>query len=435
MDPIIKGENFEIVYNLGKSNEYRALRSVSAEIFPEEYIILFGPSGCGKSTLLYCFLGTLPNTYGKLLVKGEDPYTYDAEQLVQFQQRTMGIIYQAFYLIPSLSVLDNVALPLIFAGVSKLDREKRAFGLLKRFGVEKQAYKLPASLSGGQQQRIAVSRALVNDPEILLADEPVGNLDSISTKHVMDMLDDINKKEKKTIILVTHDAKYLPYAHRVFYMKDGGLEREVPNPEKPQIKAVEPGKTIVTEIETLARMYPYSSVDELRVKSIINFLTQSLNFDQLERLEKTVEMVMMGNIDELNFQKILNMRVDEGGIGLRLPEARKMTEKLHNILEQSFDVKRYRKGVTSEGLRPEFDVFIRRLRTDLLDQFEGQVVPIQLTRLEKAISDRVSGLIKKEDFQTYIGASISNGGAGFPARTARNFTLYLEKLIAQGTRI
>ena len=218
-------------------------------------------------------------------------------------------------------------------------------------------------------------------------------------------------------------------------MKDGGLEREVPNPEKPQIKAVEPGKTIVTEIETLARMYPYSSVDELRVKSIINFLTQSLNFDQLERLEKTVEMVMMGNIDELNFQKILNMRVDEGGIGLRLPEARKMTEKLHNILEQSFDVKRYRKGVTSEGLRPEFDVFIRRLRTDLLDQFEGQVVPIQLTRLEKAISDRVSGLIKKEDFQTYIGASISNGGAGFPARTARNFTLYLEKLIAQGTRI
>src|SRR3989344_1152628 len=289
-EPIIVGKDLKVVYNLGKSNEYLALKIDSLEIYPQEYIILFGPSGCGKSTLLYKLLGVLPPTSGELLVKGENPYKYSAEQMVHFQQSTIGIIYQSFNLIPSLSVLDNVALPRIFANASKSDREKTALTLLRRFGVEEQAHKLPTSLSGGQMQRIAVSRSLVNDPEILLGDEPVGNLDSVSTKQVMDMLDDINKKEKKTIILVTHDTKHLPYAHRVFYMKDGGLEREVPNPEKPRIKAVEPGKTIVTEIETLARMYPYSSVDELRVKSIINFLTQSLNFDQLERLEKTVEM-------------------------------------------------------------------------------------------------------------------------------------------------
>src|SRR3990167_2093675 len=158
--------------------------------------------------------------------------------MVRYQQSTIGIVYQSFNLIPSLNVLDNVSLPQIFAGVDSVEREARSKILLKRFGIENIAHKLPANLSGGQMQRVAVARSLVNDPEILLADEPVGNLDSISAEHVMDSFEEINERDRKTVVLVTHDAKYLPYAHRVFYMRDGLLRRIVLNPEKQQIKHV-----------------------------------------------------------------------------------------------------------------------------------------------------------------------------------------------------
>ena len=179
IEPIIKVSNIRVVYNEGKSNEFDALRGESLEIYPNEYIILFGPSGCGKSTLLYSLLGILPPTSGEVLVKNENPYKYNVKQMVHFQRSTVGIIYQSFNLIPSLSVLDNVTLPLIFAGIPKSERDRRGMQLLKRFGVDQQAYKLSTNLSGGQSQRVAVARSLVNDPEILFADEPVGNLDSL----------------------------------------------------------------------------------------------------------------------------------------------------------------------------------------------------------------------------------------------------------------
>src|SRR3989344_5059643 len=219
-EPIIKVQDLRVVYNEGKSNEYAALRGESLDIYPEQYIILFGPSGCGKSTLLFSILGILQPTSGNLLVKDENVYQYNSEQMVKFQQNTIGIIYQSFNLIPSLTTLDNVSLPLIFAGVPAAERERRAMALLRRFGIEKQAHKISTNLSGGQMQRIAVARSLVNDPEILLADEPVGNLDYVSADEGIGGLEEINTKDKKTVILVTHDANFLPYAHRIYFLKD-----------------------------------------------------------------------------------------------------------------------------------------------------------------------------------------------------------------------
>jgi len=214
-----------------------------------------------------------------VLVKNENPYKYNVKQMVHFQRSTVGIIYQSFNLIPSLSVLDNVTLPLIFAGIGRAERDRRGMQLLKRFGVDQQAHKLSTNLSGGQSQRVAVARSLVNDPEILFADEPVGNLDSLSADAVMGTLEEINMKDRKTVILVTHDAKLLPYAHRVYYLRDGQVEREVINPQKKQIKQTDPGTSVLSEIEKLARIYPYASAEELRVKSIVNFLTQDIGFD------------------------------------------------------------------------------------------------------------------------------------------------------------
>src|SRR6185312_7129326 len=292
-------DDLVITYNKGKSNEFNALSHVEANIYQREYIILFGPSGCGKSTLLYTMLGGNMPDSGHMWVKGEDIYAYTPAEMNRYQQATIGIVYQQFNLITSISVLDNVALPMIFLNKTNEERNARGRELLRRFGIpERLENKTPVMMSGGQQQRVAVARSLINDPEILLADEPVGNLDSISAEHVMDSFQEINERDRKTVILVTHDAKYLPYAHRVFYMRDGLLRRIVMNPAKQQIMHVKPGETIVTEIEQLARLYPYAEPIELKVKSLVNFATQTMGFSQLERVEKGVLEVLKGSMDE-----------------------------------------------------------------------------------------------------------------------------------------
>jgi putative ABC transport system ATP-binding protein len=434
MEPLIKAENLEIIYNLGKSNEFHALRNASFEIYPEEYVILFGPSGCGKSTILYCLLGVLPYTYGKLQIKGQDPYRLPIEDLVKFQQKIIGIIYQAFYLIPSISVLDNVALPMIFMGIPPAEREKRAISLLNRFGIGAQANKIPASLSGGQQQRVAVARSLINEPEILLADEPVGNLDSVSTQQVMKMLDEINQKEKKTIVLVTHDARHIPYAHRTYKLKDGMIIGEVINPEKKQIKPVDPLKSLTTDLEKLARLYPYASPEELQVKSIINFLTQKFNFDELTRLENAVSMLISGKINLEAFQNFLETPFEAGGVGIRKPAAREMAEVVEKLITESLDIKRLREKLITKAPSPEKNPYIKNLRMHLLDEYEGEINPTQLHRLEKAIEERVAGKLKKDDFQNELSKPLKNGGIGFRRPAAKKLTSLLEILLVQGIK-
>ncbi|MEL6805133.1 MAG: ATP-binding cassette domain-containing protein, partial [Bacteroidota bacterium] len=184
--PLIIARDLEIIYNQGKSNEFKALTNVNTDIYEGEYIILFGASGSGKSTLMYAIQGSLPPGNGTLLIRGDDIYGYPPEERVYFQRHVMGIIFQQFNLIPSLSVIDNVALPMIFCDADKTTRNRRAQSLLDRFGVGMVSHKIPAMLSGGQQKRVSVARSMVNDPKILLADEPTGNLDSVSTQQVMD---------------------------------------------------------------------------------------------------------------------------------------------------------------------------------------------------------------------------------------------------------
>ena len=264
--PLIVCRDLSIIYNKGKSNEFRALQNVNTDIYEGEYIILFGASGSGKSTLMYSIQGSLPPGDGTLLIRGDDIYSYPPSERVYFQRYVMGIIFQSFNLIGSLSVLDNVALPMIFCNADKQTRNRRAQSLLDRFGVGHVSHKIPSMLSGGQQQRVSVARSMVNDPKILLADEPTGNLDSISTQQVMDKIDEINTFDRRTIIMVSHNAAHLSYAHRVYYLKDGFIVREVVNPQRKQIKPVREGETIVTELEQLARLFPYDSVETLRVK-------------------------------------------------------------------------------------------------------------------------------------------------------------------------
>jgi putative ABC transport system ATP-binding protein len=431
-EPIIKLRGIEIIYHKGKDNEFRASDGVSFDIYPEEYIIFFGPSGCGKSTLLYCVLGVLPPTGGELLVKGENPYLYSAEEMVRFQTATIGIMYQAFYLIPSLSVADNVALPQIFQGVPPDKRRERAVELLKRFGIDKQADKLPDALSGGQSQRVSVARALVNDPEILLADEPVGNLDSISSEQVMNALADINSKDKKTVILVTHDAKYLPYAHRVIYLKDGKLVRIVPNPEKKQIAKVDKTQTLVTELEQLSKMYPYSTPEELKVKSVVNYLTQDLTFDQLNRMEEAAKLLIEGNADQDKFYNMLADKYEQGGVGLSPARALQLKEKVMTVLTEARDVRRYRRRLLHGDLFTNQNQLISKLTLYLKKIYPGKLKPEQSKRLKEAVYDRLVGNSKKDNFERFLRTSLDKGGAGFNPKDALRLTWHLEKIMIQG---
>src|SRR6266481_4558299 len=426
MEPIIRVKEIKVTYNAGQANEYKALRGESLDIFPEEYIILFGPSGCGKSTLLYSILGILEPTSGELLIKGDNVYKYNSEQMVHFQQSTIGIIYQSFNLIPSLSVMDNVSLPLIFAGIPPAEREIRAMKLLKRFGVEKQAHKLSTNLSGGQMQRIAVARSLINNPEILLADEPVGNLDSVSSDEVMNTLEEINMKDKKTIILVTHDAKFLPYAHRIYFMKDGGVEREVVNPEKKQIKPIKPGTTILTEIEKLARIYPYASIEELKVKSIANYLTQEMGFDQLEKVEEMIEMMIKGMITKEKFTSFLTIPLAKGGLEFSAVRAEQAYQKVQSILDLAREIRQYRKRLQEKYTSPKQLKRLEDVRKSLVVECECDPDERQVVWLDENIASRIAGFITMEDFKERLVAVPEKKGGGFSPREGRAISRYLE---------
>ncbi|NBD73428.1 ATP-binding cassette domain-containing protein [Patescibacteria group bacterium] len=431
---IITTQEVEVTYNLGKSNEFKALRNINVEIMAREYVIFFGPSGCGKSTLLYSIFGVLPPSGGTVYVKGDAIYDYDPFELVQFQRQTMGIMYQQFNLIPSLTVLDNVALPLIFAGIPQAKRERKAMELLDRFYISHVAHKLPTNLSGGQQQRVSVARSLVTDPEILIADEPVGNLDSVSAEAVMNTLNSINQEDRKTILLVTHDAKHLPYAHRVFYLKDGRMDRIVANPEKEQVKKLRPGETIVTELEQAQRIYPYDTPAMIRVKSLLNYLTQSISFDQITRIQQVAEYAIEGKLSREAFHLFLKKPQAEGGVGLRPEYADELAERLDRILHESQDIIRFRKAHGSEpGVTDVAKMDIADdIATHLVRERGVELSAAAFQHLRASVESRVGGYIDKEEFKRQLNLAVEEGGAGLDPYLTHEVAWYLEKLIAQG---
>ncbi|HBG81989.1 TPA: ABC transporter ATP-binding protein [candidate division CPR2 bacterium] len=220
--PVIKISNLSKKFMLGDI-EVQALESVSLEIYSGEFICFFGPSGCGKSTLMSMIAGLQPPSTGSIMIRGEDLAKMSTNQLAEHRRTKIGMVFQAFNLIQTMNVLENIALPLTFARISKMRRMKRAENLLEIVGMGKYKDRTPNQLSGGQQQRIAIARSLVANPWIILADEPTGNLDSKSANDVMKLLISLNRKSKRTVILITHNPEYIQYADRIFWMQDGKM--------------------------------------------------------------------------------------------------------------------------------------------------------------------------------------------------------------------
>lgn len=433
--PLIVCRDLSIIYNQGKSNEFKALSGVNTDIYEGEYIILFGASGSGKSTLMYSIQGSLPPGEGTLLIGGQDIYSLPVEERVYFQRFVMGIIFQQFNLIQSLSVLDNVALPMIFSNFDRVSRAHRGQSLLDRFGVGHVSHKIPAMLSGGQQQRVAVSRSMVNDPRILLADEPTGNLDSVSTQQVMDKIDEINTFDRRTVIMVSHNAAHLSYAHRVYYLKDGEVVREVVNPQRKQIKPVNEGETIVTELEQLARLYPYDSVETLRVKSLTNYLTQDYTYDQLVRMERVIRRFIQGKIDKADFIRAMTLSYEKGGVEVNEKKAREMVNTADMIITQANDIRRYRAKRDSNGIFFSQHELAERMKDHLLKQHHLKLNQEQDANFTEMIADRVTGVTGESELNERLMQSVRKGGVGLDEAEADDVTRYFEKLVAQGVDV
>ncbi|WP_225986355.1 ABC transporter ATP-binding protein [Rufibacter sp. LB8] len=227
MSTIIKTEHISKIYQMG-NERINALQSVSIEIKKGEYVAFMGPSGSGKSTLMN-IIGCLDTpTDGTYILNGNDVSNMVDNELATVRNKEIGFVFQTFNLLPRSTSLDNVALPLIYAGYGKSEREERAMEALNSVGLGSRAMHKPNELSGGQRQRVAIARALVNDPSIILADEPTGNLDTKTSYEIMGLFEALHAKGN-TIIMVTHEDDIAHYAHRIVRLRDGLVETDLAN--------------------------------------------------------------------------------------------------------------------------------------------------------------------------------------------------------------
>jgi len=228
MSKVIETTDISRIYQMG-SETIRALNSISISIDTGEYVAFMGPSGSGKSTLMN-IVGCLDTpSSGTYILNGHNVSDLTENELAEIRNKEIGFVFQTFNLLPRATSLENVALPLIYAGYGKSDREEKALGALTSVGLGDRAKHKPNELSGGQRQRVAIARALVNDPSIILADEPTGNLDSKTSYDIMDLFQELHSKGN-TIIMVTHEDDIAHYAHRIVRLRDGLVESDEKNP-------------------------------------------------------------------------------------------------------------------------------------------------------------------------------------------------------------
>jgi len=221
---VVVAEDLHKYYQL-RGEVVKALRGVNLKVKYGEYISILGPSGSGKTTLFNMIGGLDKPTQGRVILDGRDLASLNPRQLAWVRCHRVGYIFQTFNLIPVLTALDNVMVPMIFAGVHRREREERAKKLLERVGLGDRLYHRPTELSGGQQQRVAIARALANDPAIILADEPTGNLDLQTGLRIVQLLKELNVERGVTVISATHDLKMIDVSDRIVWIRDGAVER------------------------------------------------------------------------------------------------------------------------------------------------------------------------------------------------------------------
>ena len=309
MSKIIRIENVNLWYQKGKPIEFHALKNINIEIEKGDYTAFFGPSGCGKTTMLYAISGIDRFQEGKIFINDRDISELTNQELAIFRQTGIGIVFQQFNLVPSLNVLKNVALPMLFVGISSQKAEIEAHKLLERLDITEYADRYPYELSGGQQQRVGIARALANDPPIIIADEPLGNLDSANATKVLEFLKELNEKDGRTIIMVTHEAWSLRDIKTIFHMKDG----EIKNVEEIKGGAVAESlsKHLYEQLSPeglLVGRKEEPEAERISARVLANFLLRGYSMDEIRRFESFVNDRFDGKIDRRRFCNIADIK-------------------------------------------------------------------------------------------------------------------------------
>lgn len=227
----VEVENLYKIYKVG-TTKVRALNGVSFQVYEGEFCAIVGTSGSGKSTLLNMLAGLEHPTKGTIAIRGRHIENMNEKQLVAFRREHVGFIFQSFNLMGTMNAVENVALPLSFRGIPKKERMKQAERMIRLVGLAKYKKHRPNQMSGGQQQRVGMARALVLNPDIVFADEPTGNLDSVTSEEMMNLMRNVVNKQHKTLVMVTHDNQLASYADRIIHIKDGKIIEIEDNTEK-----------------------------------------------------------------------------------------------------------------------------------------------------------------------------------------------------------
>lgn len=436
--PIVEIKDLSVVFFPGKSNEVKAVENISLEIYPEEYVIFFGPSGCGKSTVLNSIAGLEVPSKGSVYVEGQDLSQFNSMEMAKFHRKKTGMIFQVFNLIPTLNVLDNILLPQIFERIKSAKRKEAGRMLLKKLGLIELERRLPQELSGGQQQRVSIARALINDAPIILADEAVGNLDSQSAENVLEILNNLNMQDKKTIISVTHNPEHLFYADRVFYMRDGKIIKVEVNEKRKRLKGQsEDGgiKKIRTELDLLLQAFPDLTSMQLHVmlapfkaKMLVAYLLSNFESEEIKTLEQHVTERLLEKTTKEQLFHTLNASLEEGGMGLNLNTARKFSKVIEEVVEKGDFIQKETLLMKENQVDPIKEM-VDEIRKTLLLGYEGNLALGQVEALNKGIEYRVLSKISRKEFQEFLDRPFEKGGAGLNARSAKNLSRKIELIM------
>ena len=367
-------------------------------------------------------------------INGRDISGLTNQELAIFRQTGIGIVFQQFNLVPSLTVLKNVALPMLFVGVSSEKADIEAHKLLERLGLVEYADRYPFELSGGQQQRVGIARALANDPPIIIADEPLGNLDSVNAKKVLEFLKELNEKDGRTIIMVTHEAWSLRDVKTIYHMKDGTIT---------EVEHVTP-ETIAGSIsgrlnKQLSSVGMESSekkdvkVENLSARLLANFLLRGYSQDEINRFESFVNERFISKVDKKEFHNLINKPWKEGGVGLWKKKADRVTDYLEEVIDKKEEV-----GTICSSIEknPEVAIFdeIHDIRKWLVEGYTGELDATQITALDQVISDRIRGFIPREKVVELLDLSNNKFGVGLSFRAAQILAEKLE-LVLEGSLV
>ncbi len=416
-EPIIELNKVNFWYNKDKPSETWALKDINLTINRGEYAAFFGPSGSGKTSLLYLISGIEKSQAGELKINGRDIANFTSQELAIYRQVGVGMIFQQFNLIPTLSVANNVALPMAFLGISADRRRKRAMELLDRLGISNLAERLPYELSGGQQQRVGIARALANNPPILIADEPLGNLDSENSQKVLEFLKELNEKDNRTVIMVTHEAWSLRDAKKIFYIKDG----QVVKTETPTPKTLR--KSITKHM--FGQIDQQAEPNEVAAKSLSSMFLRGFSREEMERFQKLIRDRLDRKITAQQFLWELDRPYKEGGIGLWFQKASKISLFVEDLIQEKAKLDEIHKIFETNPENPPYEEMML-IRKWLLQGYKGTLDYLQIERLDEIIRERIVNIIDYESFQKVLNLPKSKMGVGIPLRSSQRMAEKLE---------